>query len=60
VTTVLDRYFEIVDSADSSHSAMDDLREIFAENVLLMHSGEMVQGREPAVDFHRAQTAKWQ
>ncbi|MFF3878583.1 hypothetical protein [Streptomyces sp. NPDC001978] len=58
MTTVLDRYFEIVDSADSSHSGLDDLREIFAENVLLMHSGEMVQGRELAVDFYRAQAAK--
>ncbi|MFD7440886.1 hypothetical protein [Streptomyces sp. NPDC059909] len=59
MTTVLDRYFELVDSADSGHSGLDDLRDIFAENVMLMHSGEMVRGRELAVDFHRAQAAKW-
>ncbi|WP_431969236.1 hypothetical protein [Actinacidiphila sp. bgisy160] len=59
MTTVLDRYFEIVNAADNDRSALEDLREILAENVLLMHSGEMVQGREPAVDFHRDQVAKW-
>ncbi|WP_030922113.1 hypothetical protein [Streptomyces sp. NRRL B-24720] len=59
MTTALDQYFEIVDSADSSHSGSDDLREVFAENVLLLHSGEMVQGQELAVEFHRAQAAKW-
>ncbi|MGW1887587.1 hypothetical protein [Streptomyces sp. NPDC001970] len=59
MTTVLDRYFELVDSADRGHSGLDDLRDIFAENVLLLHSGEMVRGRELAVDFHRGQAAKW-
>ncbi|MER5604344.1 hypothetical protein [Streptomyces sp. NPDC002265] len=59
MTTVLDRYFEIVNSADNGHSALEGLRDIFAENVLLMHSGEMVQGRDMAVDFHRGQAAKW-
>ncbi|WP_328884833.1 hypothetical protein [Streptomyces sp. NBC_00316] len=60
MTTVLDRYFEIVNSADNGHAALEDLRDIFAENVLLMHSGEMVQGRELAVAFHQDQAAKWQ
>ncbi|MEU0185457.1 hypothetical protein ABZ312_30455 [Streptomyces sp. NPDC006207] len=59
MTTMLDRYFEIVDSADGGHSHLDDLRDVFAEDVLLMHSGDMVQGREPAVDLHRTLAAEW-
>ncbi|MFD5572592.1 hypothetical protein [Streptomyces cadmiisoli] len=59
MTTVLDRYFEIVDSAGGHPADLADLRDILAENVLLMHSGEMVQGRNPAVDLHVAQAAKW-
>ncbi|WP_326570437.1 hypothetical protein OIE69_03515 [Actinacidiphila glaucinigra] len=59
MTTMLDRYFEIVDSADSGDSHLDDLRDILAEDVVLMHSGDMVRGRDLAVDLHRTQAAKW-
>ncbi|MGW1543051.1 hypothetical protein ACWCPM_22895 [Streptomyces sp. NPDC002309] len=59
MATVLDQYFEILDRADQRLSALEGLRDIFAENVLLMHAGEMVQGREHAIDFHRDQAAKW-
>jgi hypothetical protein len=33
MTTALDHYFEIVNSADNGQSALEDLRDIFAENV---------------------------
>lgn len=56
---MLDRYFEIVDPADSGDTHLDGLRDVLAENVVLMHSGEMVQGWEPAVGLHRAQAVKW-
>lgn len=56
---MLDRYFEIVDSADSGDSHLEGLRDILAEDVVLMHSGDMVRGRELAVDLHRTQAAGW-
>ncbi|WP_089228155.1 hypothetical protein [Actinacidiphila glaucinigra] len=59
MTTMLDRYFEIVDSADSGDSHLEGLRDILAEDVVLMHSGDMVRGRELAVDLHRTQAAGW-
>ncbi|MFJ4467233.1 nuclear transport factor 2 family protein [Streptomyces sp. NPDC089424] len=59
MSTVLDQYFEILNWAEHGPSALDGLRDIFAENVVMMHAGEMVQGREPAVDFHRDQAARW-
>lgn len=54
---MLDRYFEIVDSADGGDSHLDGLRDILAEDVVLMHSGDMVRGRDLAVDLHRTQAA---
>ncbi|MFJ9917514.1 hypothetical protein [Actinacidiphila glaucinigra] len=59
MTTMLDRYFEIVDSADGGDSHLDGLRDILAEDVVLMHSGDMVRGRDLAVDLHRTQAAGW-
>ncbi|MEV7995126.1 hypothetical protein AB0O67_25445 [Streptomyces sp. NPDC086077] len=56
---MLDQYFETLDWADHGPSALEGLRDIFAEDVLLMHAGEMVQGREHAINFHRDQTARW-
>ncbi|MFF7678101.1 hypothetical protein [Actinacidiphila glaucinigra] len=51
MTTMLDRYFEIVDSADGGDSHLDGLRDILAEDVVLMHSGDMVRGLDLAVDL---------
>lgn len=56
---MLDRYFEIVDSADGGDSQLDGLRDILAEDVVLMHSGDMVRGRDLTVDLHRTQAAGW-
>jgi hypothetical protein len=56
---MLDRYFETVDRAGSGDAPMDDLHDLLAEDVVLMHSGNMVQGRAAAVDFHRTQAATW-
>ncbi|MEU1618881.1 hypothetical protein ABZ479_16495 [Streptomyces sp. NPDC005722] len=59
MTTALDRYFDMVNSASGGQAGLDGLREVFAEDVLVMHSGEMVQGLEPALEFHREQAAEW-
>ncbi|PWI19352.1 hypothetical protein DI272_38250 [Streptomyces sp. Act143] len=58
MTTPLARYFEIVDSAVSDHSVLDSLRDLFAEEFVLLHCGEFVQGRERAIAFHQRKAAK--
>ncbi|MDX3239028.1 hypothetical protein PV392_25740 [Streptomyces sp. ME03-5709C] len=59
MTTTLDRYVEIVDRAGSGDSIPDDLHGLLAEDVVLMHSANMLRGRAAAVDLHRTQAAKW-
>ncbi|WP_374771831.1 hypothetical protein OG756_40750 [Streptomyces sp. NBC_01310] len=55
MTTAMDRYFEIVNSAGSDLTGLDGLGELFAEDVLLMDCGDMVRGRDLAVGVHREQ-----
>ncbi|WP_432041374.1 hypothetical protein [Streptomyces cadmiisoli] len=57
MTTPLDRYFEIIDSADGDIRRLDALRGLFAENVLLLHGGELARGRERVITFHRRKAA---
>ncbi|MEV5386283.1 hypothetical protein [Streptomyces sp. NPDC052721] len=58
MTTPLARYFEIVESANIDPAGLDALRDILADNVLLLHCGEFVQGRERALAFHHRKAAK--
>lgn len=58
MTNPLARYFQIVDSAGGDPSALDELRDLFAENMLLLHCGEFAQGRERALAFHRTKAGK--
>ncbi|MFG3660969.1 hypothetical protein [Streptomyces sp. NPDC047706] len=59
MTTPLDHYFQIVDSAHIAGSALDALADIFTEDAVVTHSGEMARGWGEIIDLHRAHAANW-
>ncbi|MFG3660968.1 nuclear transport factor 2 family protein [Streptomyces sp. NPDC047706] len=58
MTTPLDHYFDALNRADSDGSSMGHVFEMLAENVLIMHCGEFVQGKERAVAFLQRKARK--